>query len=216
MKKVCMVLLTVLCIFSFTGCGENEQLDQYQEDMTAFFEHLVVYNDGMNSLDTSAPDAKERMLEYLDKVRDEITWMAELEVPQQFSAVESLADEADENMKQAVAFFHQAYEAPEFDVSTAEVAKAYYDRANIRIQYIITILHGQIPEGEGVTYTEQNSILGEGYLNKTDKESTEENEVESQEEGSAIDGTSQSIEDLEPVTDEFDTDDTVFYEEPAE
>ena len=188
-KVICAVLL---CGLFMTACGNDEALNTYQEDMTAFFEHVAAYNDGMNSIDATSEDARTQLLGYLDQLRDEVTWMAELEVPEQFSAVESLADEADENMKQAVALYHQAYEGDTYDEAVAGAAREYYDRANIRIQYIITILHGEIPEGEGVTYTEENSILGGGYLNKTEEDSEEIPE------------------------DNFDTDDTVFYEEPAE
>jgi hypothetical protein len=76
-------------------------------------------------------------------------------------------------MQQAVELYHQVFENGEYDEAIAEAAGEYYDRANIRIQYIITILHGEIPEGEGVTYTEENSILGGGYLNQTDEEEEE-------------------------------------------
>lgn len=169
-KVICAGLL---CGLFMTACGNDEALDAYQEDMTAFFEHVAAYNDGMNSIDATSEDARTQLLGYLDQLRDEVTWMAELEVPKQFSAVESLADEADENMKQAVALYHQAYEGDTYDEAVAEVAGEYYDRANIRIQYIITILHGEIPEGEGVTYTEENSILGGGYLNETEEDTEE-------------------------------------------
>ena len=130
--------------------------------------------------------------------------MAQLEVPEQFSAAESLADEADENMKEAVALFHQAYEGETYDEALGQAALEYYERTNVRIQYIITILHGEIPEGEGVTYTEEEGIFGGGFLNKTeDEDGTEESSGEdSPEEDSA--------------EDDFDTDDTVFYEEPSE
>ena len=36
---------------------------------------------------------------------------------------------------------------------------------------MITILHGEIPQGEGVTYTEEDKIFGGGYLNKTEEDS---------------------------------------------
>lgn len=127
--------------------------------------------------------------------------MAGLEVPDRFSAVDSLADEADENMKQAVSLYHQAYEAEVFDEGRAQAAREYYDRANVRIQYIISILHGEIPEGEGVTYTEENGILGGGYLNQSDDDDAQADENGDEPEGG---------------DDNFDTDDTVFYEEPAE
>lgn len=200
-NKIRAVLGAAFCIVMLAGCGKDQALEQYQTDMTTFFEQISMYNDGMNSIDASAEDATDRILDYLDKVEEEIAWMAQLEVPSQFSAVESLADEADENMKQAVALYHQAYEGDTFDEAVAQAAKEYYDRANIRIQYIITILHGEIPEGEGVTYTEENSILGGGYLNQTDEGTSSEDTVTEPETGAA---------------DNFDTDDTVFYEEPTE
>ena len=97
--------------------------------------------------------------------------MAELEVPDRFSAADSLADEASENMAEAVSYFHMAYEGEEFDPNLEQAAREYYERANIRIQYMITILHGEIPQGEGVTYTEEDKIFGGGYLNKTEEDS---------------------------------------------
>ncbi len=200
-NRIRAVLGAAFCIVMLVGCGKNQALEQYQADMTTFFEQISMYNDGMNSIDASAEDATNRILDYLDKVEEEIAWMAQLEVPSQFSAVEDLADEADENMKQAVALYHQAYEGDIFDEAVAQAAKEYYDRANIRIQYIITILHGEIPEGEGVTYTEENSILGGGYLNQTEEDTSSEDTVTEPETG---------------TTDNFDTDDTVFYEEPTE
>lgn len=200
-NRIRAVFGAAFCIVMLVGCGKNQALEQYQADMTTFFEQISMYNDGMNSIDASAEDATNRILDYLDKVEEEIAWMAQLEVPSQFSAVEDLADEADENMKQAVALYHQAYEGDIFDEAVAQAAKEYYDRANIRIQYIITILHGEIPEGEGVTYTEENSILGGGYLNQTEEDTSSEDTVTEPETG---------------TTDNFDTDDTVFYEEPTE
>lgn len=205
-NKLVILCVSLICGLWLTGCGEDEKLNAYQEDMNTFFEHIADFNDGMNSIDASADDAVDQLLSYLDQLEAEVAWMAELETPNQFSAVDSLADEADENMKQAVALYHTAYEAEEFDEITAQVARQYYDRANLRIQYIIMILHGEIPEGEGITYTEENSILGGGYLNKTEDDDEDENE--------SIENNSED--DIIVPEDEFDTDDTVFYEEPAE
>jgi hypothetical protein len=164
----------LLCGLFLTACGNDEALTEYQDNMTTFFEEVSACNDGMNSIDVSSDDAVDQLLAYLDQLNDEVAWMAELEVPEQFSAVDSLADEASENMQQAVELYHQVYENDEYDEAVAEAAREYYDRANIRIQYIITILHGEIPEGDGVTYTEENSILGGGYLNQTDEEEEED------------------------------------------
>ena len=206
MTRYKMILTTLLFAFLLTACGENEELTAYQEDMNTFFERASEYNDKMNAIDRESDTAVIELLGYLDAFAEDIQWMAELEVPEQFSAVESLADEADENMKEAVALFHTAYDGETYDEGSEQAALEYYNSTNIRIQYIITILHGEIPEGEGVTYTEENSLLGGGYLNKKD----EEEETEESEETVSPDG------DEDVPEDNFDTDDTVFYTEPSE
>lgn len=206
MTRYKMILTTLLFAFLLTACGENEELTAYQEDMNTFFERASEYNDKMNAIDRESDTAVIELLGYLDAFAEDIQCMAELEVPEQFSAVESLADEADENMKEAVALFHTAYDGETYDEGSEQAALEYYNRTNIRIQYIITILHGEIPEGEGVTYTEENSLLGGGYLNKKD----EEEETEESEETVSPDG------DEDVPEDNFDTDDTVFYTEPSE
>jgi len=154
-----------------TGCGEDESLDAYQADMETFFEDMAEYDENMNAIDVSQDGYVEQLLGYLDALDEEVAWMAELEVPDRFSAADSLADEASENMAEAVSYFHMAYEGEEFDPNLEQAAREYYERANIRIQYMITILHGEIPQGEGVTYTEEDKIFGGGYLNKTEEDS---------------------------------------------
>ena len=198
MKKYKIMGVCLFLVFLLTACGEDEKLTAYQEDMNTFFERAAQYNENMNAIDRNSDTAMVELLGYMDALAEDIEWMAKLEVPEQFSAAESLADEADENMKQAVALFHAAYDGDTYDDGSAQAALEYYNRANIRIQYIIVILHGEIPEGEGVTYTEENTLLGGGYLNQNDEESGDDGEAE------------------DTPEDDFDTDDTVFYEEPEE
>lgn len=200
-NKLVILCVSLLCGLWLTGCGEDEQLAAYQEDMNTFFRHIANIDEGMNAIDASADDAIDQLLSYLDQLQAEITWMAELETPDQFSTVDSLADEADENMRQAVALYHSAYEAEVFEEAFAQAAREYYDRANLRIQYIRMIFQGEIPEGEGITYIEDEGILGGGYLNQSDDDETDDDEAE--------------VGNIEPE-DNFDTDDTVFYDEPAE
>lgn len=204
MTKYKIMLVALFSAFLLTACGENEELTAYQEDMNTFFERAAEYNDKMNAIDRESDTAVIELLGYLDAFAEDIQWMAELEVPEQFSAVESLADEADENMKEAVALFHAAYDGETYDEGSEQAALEYYNRTNIRIQYIITILHGEIPEGEGVTYTEESPLLGGGYLNKKDDEESADEESEDA-------GIPDGEEDV--PEDDFDTDDTVFYEE---
>lgn len=191
LKRLIKLILCLLCALFLTGCGEDEALNAYQKDMETFFEHMAEFDENMNAIDVSQEDYVTQLLSYLDEMDAEVAWMAELEVPEQFSTVDDLADEASENMQQAVSYFHMAYEAEEFNPNYEEAAREYYKRANLRIQYIIMLLHGEIPEGEGITYTEEDSIFGGGYLNKTDEDSEggEENSENADSENSTEEST---------------------------
>ena len=49
-------------------------------------------------------------------------------------------------MSEAVSYYHMAYGGEEFDASLEDVARQNYEFANVRFQYIVSILHGNIPE----------------------------------------------------------------------
>lgn len=190
LKKWKKLILCLFCMLFLAGCGKDEALDVYQKDMETFFEHMAEFDENMNAIDVGQEDYVAQLLSYLDALDAEVAWMAELEVPEQFSAVDNLADEASENMHQAVSYFHMAYEAEEFMPNYEEAAREYYKRANLRIQYIIMLLHGEIPEGDNITYTEENRIFGGGYLNKTDDDSEDSAETEAS--GEPESGTGES------------------------
>ena len=131
----------------FTGCGKkNQELENYKANMNQFFENIKVYNDSINSIDPQSDTAVSDLLALLDSMDTSFAQMASLTVP---------AAEASENMSQAVSYYHQAFEGEEYDASLADVAKQYYDRANVRLQYIVSILHGDIPE-EIYTYEDDS------------------------------------------------------------
>lgn len=145
------ILLFSLCLFFLTGCGNQEVLDTYKTQMSDFFSSIALLDSDINAIDASAEDSHVQLLGYLDAIETEFTDLAALEVPDEFSSVADLADEAAENMTQAVALYHQLFENETYDSTTATVANEYYSRANVRLQYIITILNGELPEGENVT-----------------------------------------------------------------
>lgn len=209
-KSLCFSLFLGLLLI---GCGKkDEALEEYQTNMEAFFGHIIEFNNNMNAIDVSQGDYVSQMLELLDALDAEVAWMAQLEVPDEFSAVESLADEASVNMTQAVLFYHMAYDDGEYDENVEAAAKEYYDRANLRLQYIVTLLHGEVLQGEGLTYTEEDGIFGGGYMNKDDDENAP-NESGDNDGNSGNGDDTQLFSPDEPVLDDFDTDDTVFYEE---
>ncbi len=149
MKLPIIKPLALLCCLGFlwmTGCGEYPEMDSYKENMNQFFENISYYDTAINSIDPDSDSAASELLSLLDSMAVSFSQMAELPVPDVFVGVEELADEASEYMNTAVSLYHQAFEEETFNEFIADAAKENYDRANLRLQYIISILHGEMPE----------------------------------------------------------------------
>lgn len=144
-KKTIACTLSALMILS-AGCGQKDELETYKTNMNQFFENMKVFDASINAIDAQSETAPGELLTLLDSMEKSFTQMASLEVPDGFPGVDQLADEASEYMTEAVSCYHQAFEGEEFDSIMADVAKQNYDRANLRIQYILSILHGELPD----------------------------------------------------------------------
>lgn len=153
-KKLLTLLLSSCLILTITGCSNDEELTKYKTQMDNFFSEVETIHNTMNSIDPESETALDELFDCLDDLEILFVSMAELEVPSDFSSVEELADEASENMSLAVENYHNAYSSDSYNEYTAGTADEYYARANKRLQYIIDILHGEIPEGDDVVITE--------------------------------------------------------------
>lgn len=145
----------VLFIFAFcmmfacmlTGCGKNNELEYYKANMNQFFENIRIFDSSINAIQNPESDqAVEELLSLLDAMDTSFQQMASLDVPDCFPGVDELADDASMYMSEAVSYYHMAYEGGSFDASLEDVARQNYVFANTRLQYIISILHGDIPE----------------------------------------------------------------------
>lgn len=191
-------LLSLICALTLTGCGSNPELDNYKANMEQFFENVKVYDQSINAIDPESETSATDLLILLDSMDKSFAQMASLEVPDGFPGVDELADEASDYMTEAVSYFHQAYEAETFDPVLADVAKQNYDRANLRIQYILSILHGDLPE--------------EIYSDASDDEDT----TDTGNENTGNEGDAPKEPADSGSEDDFDTDDTVFYDDMQE
>ena len=154
-KRLLITLLTLCFVLLLTGCGENKELTKYKNDMDKFFSNVEIIHNKMNSIDYDEENALDELFTCLNDLDKEFKTMAALQVPSEFTSIETLADEASENMTLAVTNFQDAYSKDSYNEYTAATAFEYYERANKRFQYMIDILHGKIPEGENVTITEE-------------------------------------------------------------
>ena len=124
--------------------------------MDSFLSDIEIIHNKMNTIDPESEDALADLFECLDELDQQFATMAAIEVPDEFSSLENLADEASENMSLAVENYHNAYSTDSYNEYTAATADEYYARANKRLQYMIDILHGKMPEGDDIIITEED------------------------------------------------------------
>ncbi|NLL75976.1 MAG: hypothetical protein GX235_01825 [Clostridiales bacterium] len=155
-KKLIYIFLFTLFTFWFSGCGDDKELEEYKNNMDTFYSDISEYDNIINSIDANAETSVQELLSALDGIEGRFAWMASLTVPEEFSSIETLSAEASEYMTNAVSLYHQAFESETFDSDSAESAKAYYDRANQNVQYILSILHGDVPDGDDIPYSESS------------------------------------------------------------
>lgn len=156
------LIFCFLLIFIMTGCGKSAELENYKANMNQFFENIKIFDSSINALagNPESEIAVSDLLALLDSMDTSFQQMASLEVPDGFPGVADLASEASEYMSEAVSLYHQAYEGESFNASLEDAARQNYECANIRLQYIISILHGNIPE-EIFTYEDDDTAAGE-------------------------------------------------------
>jgi len=170
--KGLIFITAVLVALALSGCGESKEsaaLKQYHSDMETVLQNISDINTAMNSIDAQSETATDELLSCFDSLEAEFSTMAGLTAPNQFSSIDELADEAMENMISANEMYHEAFSNGSYNEYIAEAADEYYARVNKRLRFIIQILHGETPEGDGVTV-----IIDSGVAPFIDKDKTEE------------------------------------------
>ncbi len=149
-RRIYALLLSALCVISLTGCGSDNELDKYRKSVENFYADVIEINDNINSIDAESEKAPQELLAELDDLNEVFKDFAELDVPSEYMAVESLADEAASFMDEAVTMYHSSFAEGTFNDFSVGMAYEKYCRAIIRINYIGDILQGKDLEGEGV------------------------------------------------------------------
>ena len=135
-KRFCAFILCLAAICTLCACGDTNELDSYRKSVEA--------------IDAESEKAPQQLLIELDQLNALFQDFAALEVPKEYKAVESLADEASALMNEAVSLYHSSYNEGSFDEFSSGMAYDKYNRAIVRINYIGDILQGKTPEGEDV------------------------------------------------------------------
>lgn len=152
--------LLIVLSFSVIGCGkEDQELKTYKEDIKLFLDAINHQNEMINAINPDSDTAIDDLLDNLNCLQEEFDHLSELNVPYQFSATESLAQEASKYMEDAVNLYTDAFKAEEYDDITMELANENYARALKRIHYIGDILAGRVPDGEDISINYEDSEI---------------------------------------------------------
>ena len=144
-SKIIMICSILLCLL-LSGCGRDPALEQFKEDFEVFCINISTLDTSINSIDPSADDAKEKLLDYIDQLDSEFQNLAQMDFPEEFDYLEPLADSADQYMSEAASAYHTAYSGETYAENYNDYAYENYKRAYKRIQVLIAYLHGEEPQ----------------------------------------------------------------------
>ncbi len=148
--KLLLVLLMVMTVMLFAGCGEDPELARFKKKVDSFCSDVSSLDAKINNLKPEKANSVMQMLGYFDKVDEEFKDFAKISFPERFSNLDQLAQEASEYMTEAVAYYHLAYEGGKYDAPKAEYASENQARAMKRIHIILDVLRGDTPTEEGI------------------------------------------------------------------
>lgn len=152
------------CFYSFfiflfvflNGCGTKEELVVFEANVLAFYDNISALNDSMDRIDSSSPDAVTLVNNHLSSLQSELEAFAELEVPAQFSNIETMADDAVYFIREAARLYRDAYEDNYINESYIQGAAENYESAMKRVEYIAILLQGKVPEDAVLLIEDKN------------------------------------------------------------
>ncbi len=147
-KKISVMTGILAATVLLAGCGANPEITQFKNDMNSFCENVAELDEAINNIDVESDNATTLALGYLDKLDIEFQNFAEMDFPEEYDYLESLADEAGSYMTEAVKSYHTLYEAENYDEDTATYARENSARAFKRVQVILDVLQGEYEESD--------------------------------------------------------------------
>jgi len=149
----------MVCCLSFlmVGCGKSSAKEKFEAYFMDFCDDVAEIDTEIKEIDPDAEEAPAKLLESLDKLNKLFEEMSTTTFPQEYDYLVTLAEEAGSYMNLAVENYHTAFESPVFDEESANLASEYYSRSYKRIKYMLTFMHGEVPDSSEITYTSAES-----------------------------------------------------------
>jgi len=171
-KKYRILLLGLLIMLY--GCGSTDKLDAYYDGMSSFNSNVMIIAETLELIDEGSDSAVNQVCTQLDKMVEQFRIMSELEVPKKFEGCEELGDDAYTYIQEASRLYKEWAGNDDADDQLVNMARENYNRAMERVNVISVILQGRVPEGDGLTVTEEEMT---DFTPVTQEETTEDNQV---------------------------------------
>ena len=150
LKRCACVAVLIINMMLLAGCGENEELTVFEENMKNFYTEVSNIENAIAEIDASSENAVETLVINMEEMAACFQSLAQMEVPMEFISVEELAEDASAYMDEAVRLYSEAYEEDYVSDSLIQAATENYESAMKRVKYIAILLQGEIPEGATV------------------------------------------------------------------
>lgn len=146
-------IMMILPMF-LASCGSirSQETSIYQNDMTDFTNKIVEIGNNINNIDADSDTAVSELLAYYDEMDAAFFSLTEMDIPDEYSDAEILAERASKYMTQAVLYYHTAFENESLDEMALETANTYYEKAITYVNYI-----GEVLLGGHVTFEDTTS-----------------------------------------------------------
>ena len=151
-RKIFALCLILTNLLIFTACGNDAETEHFKADLQDICNKLEQLDTAMNSLSPDAENVEASLLSYLNDLSIEFERLAELNPPEKYSYISSLADEANTYMTEANTLYFDLLGYEGYTKEKADIAYHAYSKACKRVQVIISLLHGETPEGTTITY----------------------------------------------------------------
>lgn len=142
-NRLLLFLPVLLCCLALSGCGEDPTLTKFYDDVDAFCLEAAAIGTNINNIDAQSDTAVDDLLGYLDQLDQAFKVFSDINVPEKFSYLEALADEASSYMTTAVEAYHEAYSNSSYNEYTAAYAMENYERACKRVNVLLQLLRGE-------------------------------------------------------------------------
>ena len=155
-RRVCSLafcFLFCLPLLFLSGCGKDQELEQFYSEMETFTEQADLDFQALSGIDPSSETAVDDLLSAMDSLSETFQLLADITVPEEFSSIEEIADEASSYMTEAASLYHEAYADGGYAENIAAMAQENYDRAVMRMNIISEVLQGETPTDASVTVT---------------------------------------------------------------